>query len=215
METKKKRRETKIRTRRPEASNEKSRKVQEALQNMLSELFKCQQTRHCPGKDGLRLWCGMPSRNNDMPKSASSAFRLQRHQGHGTVIVVQSDLSKTVSSLNLDNGCTSSHELQGIRIEKPNERYKSLIFINVYVHHSICTAGASWDFLEQMGDELGDTIMICGDFNARSMHGIDMALTRKSMRERKHSAVSFSCLCQHQPPHTSVRDRVTLTAQST
>ena len=36
------------------------------------------------------------------------------------------------------------------------------------IHPSTCITGASWDFLEEMEDELGDTIMICGDSNARS-----------------------------------------------
>ena len=82
-------------------------------------------------------------------------------------IVVQSNLSKTVSLLNLDKWSTSARELQGIRIEKPDERHKSLIFINASINPSTCITGASWDFLEEMEDELGDTIMICGDFNAR------------------------------------------------
>ena len=42
-----------------------------------------------------------------------------------------------------------------------------LILINSYIHPSTYITGANWD-LEKMEDELGDTIMICGDFNARS-----------------------------------------------
>ena len=45
-------------------------------------------------------------------------------------IVVRSNLSKTVSLLKLDKWSTSSRELQGIRIEKPDDRHKSLILIN-------------------------------------------------------------------------------------
>ena len=55
---------------------------------------------------------------------------IQRHRGRDKAIVVRSDLSKTVSSLKLDKWSTSSLELQGIRIEKPDERHKSLILIN-------------------------------------------------------------------------------------
>ena len=83
-------------------------------------------------------------------------------------IVVRSDLSKTVSLLNLDRWSTSSRKLQGIRVEKPDERHKSLILANAYIHPSTYNAGASWDFLEEMEDKLGDTIIICSDFNARS-----------------------------------------------
>ena len=89
---------------------------------------------------------------------------IQRHGGRGISIVVRSNLSKTVSLLNLDRW---SCELQGIWIEKPGERHKSQILINAYIHPSTCITRASWDFLEEMEDELGDTIIICGDFSAR------------------------------------------------
>ena len=63
----------------------------------------------------------------------------------------------------------------GIRIEIPDERYKSLILINAYIHPSTCITWVSLDFLEGLKDELGDADMICGDFNARSslsdLHG--------------------------------------------
>ena len=49
--TKQQNKTTQIRTRRPEASNEKSRQAaQEVLKNMLVQLCKCKQTRRCPGK---------------------------------------------------------------------------------------------------------------------------------------------------------------------
>ena len=134
---------------------------------------------------------------------------IQRHEGRGMAIVVRSNLSKTVSLLNLDKWSTSSHELQGIRIEKPDERHKSLILINAYIHPSTCITGASWDFLEEMEDELGDTIMICGDFNARSslwdQHGTNQ---QGCALEAALSDVLFT------PVSTPVRDRVTQTVQS-
>ena len=68
----------------------------------------------------------------------------------------------------LDRWSTNSCELQGIWIEKPDERHKSLTLINAYIHSSTCITGVNWDFLEEMEDELGDAIMIYGDFNARS-----------------------------------------------
>ena len=73
-------------------------------------------------------------------------------------IVVRSNLSKTISLLNLDNWSTSSRKLQGIRIEKPDERHKSLILISAYIHPSTCITGASWDFLDEMEDELGESL---------------------------------------------------------
>ena len=87
---------------------------------------------------------------------------IQRHQSRGMTIVVRSDLSKTVSLLNLDRWSTSSRELQGIRIENPDERHKSLILINAHIHPFTCITGAIWDFLEEMEKELGDTIIIYG-----------------------------------------------------
>ena len=68
-------------------------------------------------------------------------------------IVVRSNLAKTVSLLNSDRWSTTSCELQGIRMEKPDEKHKSLILINAYIHPSTSITGASWDFLEEMEDE--------------------------------------------------------------
>ena len=54
-------------------------------------------------------------------------------------IVFGNDLSKIVFSLDLDEWSTSSRELQGIRREKPDERHKSIILINAYMHPSKCS----------------------------------------------------------------------------
>ena len=125
-ETEKERRKTQIRTRRPEAKNEKSRQaVQEVFQSMLKELCKCQETRRCPGKDvyDFDVACLQETRTcSNRPLVLQSFTVIQRHQGRGMVIVLRSDLSKTVALLNLDRWCTSSRELQGIRIEKTNQQ---------------------------------------------------------------------------------------------
>ena len=67
-------------------------------------------------------------------------------------IVVWGDFSKTVSFLHLDQRCTGPRELRSIRIEEQDERHKSLIFINAYIHPSIRTTGPSLEFLEGMED---------------------------------------------------------------
>ena len=83
-------------------------------------------------------------------------------------ITVRSDLSKTVSSLNLNKWPLSSGELQGIQVEnKTDEGHKSLILINVHMHSSTCTAGGGWYFLEETEDKLKGTSTKCGDFNAQ------------------------------------------------
>ena len=131
---------------------------------------------------------------------------IQRHEGRGMAIVVRSNLSKTVSLLNLDKWSTSSRELQGIRIEKPDERHKSLILINAYIHPSTCITGASWDFLVEMEDQLGDTIMICGDFNARSslwdQHGTNQ---QGCALEVALSDVLFTPVTTASPTHPGTR----------
>ena len=131
---------------------------------------------------------------------------IQRHEGRGMAIVVRSNLNKTVSLLNFDKWSTSSRELQGIRIEKPDERHKSLILINAYIHPSTCITGASWDFLEEMEDELGDTIMICGDFNARSslwdQHGTNQ---QGCALEAALSDVLFTPVTTASPTHPGTR----------
>ena len=81
-----------------------------------------QETRTCPNR---------PHALQDFPV-------IHRHQGCGmAAAVVWSDLSKTVSSPNLDKWCTNSREPQGIQTEKPNERHTSLTVINVWW----CTLG--------------------------------------------------------------------------
>ena len=59
-----------------EAENVDQDAAARSVKSMLMELCKCQQTRRCPGEDGLRLWCAMSTRNKDMPKSTTSASRL-------------------------------------------------------------------------------------------------------------------------------------------
>ena len=61
-----------------------------------------QETRTCPNR----------------PLVLQDFTAIQWHQGRGMATVVRGDLSKTVSSLNLDKWSTSSRELQGIRLEK-------------------------------------------------------------------------------------------------
>ena len=103
-----------------------------------------QETRTCPNR----------------PPVLQGFTVIQRHEGRGMAIEVRSDLSKTISLLNVDRWSTRSGEWQGTLIEKPDERHKPLVLINAYIHPSTCSTGASWDFLEGMEDEQGDTIMI-------------------------------------------------------
>ena len=52
---------------------------------------------------------------------------------------------------------------------------------------STCTKWTSWDFLEEMEDKLGDTIMICGDFN-----------TSSSLWDR-HGTIQQECVLEEVP----------------
>ena len=141
---------------------------------MLVEFYKCQQTRRCPGKDGQRLRCGMATRTYpNRPLVLQDFTVIQWHHGCGMATIVQRDHSKAVSSLNLDKWSKSSRKLQSIRLEKPDERHKSLILTNAYMHPPppplpTCITGTRWQFLEEMEDKLGDTIMICCIFNGLS-----------------------------------------------
>ena len=140
---------------------------------------------------------------------------IRRHEGRGMAIVVRSNVSKTISLLNLDRWSTSSRELQGIRRESPDERHKSLILVNAYIHPSTCITGASWDFLEKMEDELGDTILICGDFTARSslwyQHGTNQ---QGCALEAALSDVLFTPVSRANPTHPGTRQGDTQTVQS-
>ena len=79
----------------------------------------------------------------DRPLVLQGFTVIQSHQGRGMAIVVRSDISKTVSPLNVSKWSTSSCELQCIRIEKPDERHKSLTVVNAYIHPSACVTRAS------------------------------------------------------------------------
>ena len=88
----------------------------------------------------------------------------------------------------------------------PDERHNSLILINAYIHPSTCITGASWDFLEEMEDELGDTIMIFGDFNARSSLW-DQHVTNQQgcVLEAALSDVLFTPVSTASPTHPGTR----------
>ena len=73
---------------------------------------------------------------------------------------------KTESIVDLSQRCNIFWELQGIRLEKPDQRHKKLVLVNTYIHQH--PGNAPTNFLEQTADEPGDTIVMCGDFNARS-----------------------------------------------
>ena len=149
-----------------------------------------QETRTCP----------------DRPLVLQDSTVIQRHEGRGMTIVVQSDLSKTVSLLNLDRWSTSSRKLQGIRIGKPDETHKCLILINAYIHPSTCITGASSDFLEEMEEELGDTIMTCGYFNARSSLWDQRGTNQQGCAlEAALSDVLFTPVSTASPTHSGTR----------
>ena len=96
--------------------------------------------------------------------------------------------------------------MQGIRIENPDERHKSLILINACIHPSTCIAGASWYFLEEIEDELGDTIMICGDFNVRSSLWDQTSIGQQGCAlEAALSDVLFTPVTTASPTHPGTR----------
>ena len=98
-----------------------------------------------------------------MIKSATSAawlHSLRGHQDRGTSKVVRSDLSKTASSLNLYRWSTSARKLHDIRTRKKKKKWGTQIHDSHQCIH--------FNFLEEMEDKQGGTIMICGDFNALS-----------------------------------------------
>ena len=73
-----------------------------------------------------------------------------------------------MSTVDISQWCISSREVQGIRLEKPDQRHKSLVLVNTYIHPGAASIKASWDFLEQIEDDLEDTTVMYDDFNARS-----------------------------------------------
>ena len=94
---------------------------------------------------------------------------LHRHEGRGLAMIFPNKLPQTsVSVLDLEKWCNDDRELQGIRLQKPDERHKSIILINAYMHKDSLTSKEKWEFLDELEDKLGNTIILCGDLNARS-----------------------------------------------
>ena len=83
-------------------------------------------------------------------------------------MIARKSLQTSISAIDLDKWCSSSRELMGIRLQKPDHRHKSLVLINAYIHPNTHGLKESWEFLEEIEDEFGDTIVVCGDLNARS-----------------------------------------------
>ena len=95
-----------------------------------------QETRACPNR----------------PLVLQGFIVIHSYRRRRMAIVVRSDLRQIVPLLNMNTWSTSSPQPQGILIEEPDERHKSLILINACIHPSACIARASWDFLEEMED---------------------------------------------------------------
>ena len=79
-------------------------------------------------------------------------------------IVIRKGLQNTVSTVDISQWCNDSRELQGIRPEKSNQTHKTLVLVKNINQASTKT---SWDFLEQIEDEIGDTTVMRCDFSAR------------------------------------------------
>ena len=79
---------------------------------------------------------------------------------------------------------------------------KPLILIFVYMHPSTCTTGASWDFVEEMDEKLGDNI-ICGDFNIRSSLWDQLGTNQQECAlEKACGDVLFTPVSTASPTHT-------------
>ena len=104
----------------------------------------------------------------DRPIDIPGFIVKPRYEGRGLAIIARKSLENSMSSIDLDKWCNDSRELMGIRLEKPDHRHKSLVIINAYIHQKTHGSKESWEFLEEIEDEFGDTIVVCGDFNARS-----------------------------------------------
>ena len=85
------------------------------------------------------------------------------------VIAICKGLQNTVFPVDISERCNSSWELQGICLEKPDQRLKNLVLVGTYIHPGTASTKPSWDFMAQIEDELGHTVVMCGYFNARCM----------------------------------------------
>ena len=83
----------------------------------------------------------------EKPLELNDSLVVQKHDGRGMAIVIRKELQNTVSTVDLSQWCNNSRELQGIRLQKPEQRHKSLILINTYIHPSTASTKGSWEFL--------------------------------------------------------------------
>ena len=97
------------------------------------------------------------------PLELNDFMLIQKHEGRGSAIVNRKCLQNTVSTVDLSQCCNDSYELHGVRLEKPDQRHKSLVRVNTSIHPGTASTEVSWDFLEQTEDDFGDTIVMCGD----------------------------------------------------
>ena len=93
---------------------------------------------------------------------------IQKHEGRGTAILYREELHKTTSKVNLNKWSNDHRELMGIRLQKPDQRHNNLVLINAYIHQKTHHAAKDWDFIQDIENEFGDTVIICGDLNARA-----------------------------------------------
>ena len=125
--------------------------------------------RSSPRETGLWLWCPLSTGNKNVPRKAIWTEWLNGHPGvwrAGNGSCNLQGPTNTVPTVDLGQWCRNSRELQVIHPEKPDQRHKS--GPSQYIHtprHSIHQGELG--LLEQLQDELKDTTVMCGDFNAR------------------------------------------------
>ena len=63
----------------------------------------------------------------EKPLELNDFIDIQKHEGRGMATVIHKGLQNTVE---LYQRCNNSLELQGIRLEKSDQRHKSLVLVN-------------------------------------------------------------------------------------
>ncbi|NQZ78185.1 MAG: endonuclease/exonuclease/phosphatase family protein, partial [Ekhidna sp.] len=144
--------------------------------------------------------------SKDKPINLDNFLVFQKHEGRGLAMILKGNLKNKVSMIDLEKWCSSTCELMGVRLERPDGNQKSLLLINAYVHPGAHTSKADWSFLEEIENELGDSTILCGDLNARSKIWDQQGTNSQGLAlEEMIGDILLSPLAPQSPTHMGTR----------
>jgi len=120
---------------------------------------------------------------------------------HGQAILVRNDLQHQI--LDMDAWDREDREVQAILMEVRGRKW---VIVNVYVGVETATKDDDWNFLSDF-ESLGDTVLIVGDYNARSRSwGNENENAQGKALDRALLGMNFSLLNSREMTRLAQRD---------